>query len=616
MNKKGFSLVEIMVATSMLTLAGAAMVGISQLSNQDSLQLRATRVVLTARSQIEAALKNPASWRQTVAQNASFACVTTGCSLALADGGYYNFVLFGSNIGEKVTYDASDLTTRHSIRGGPCPSATAAGDSLCPIKYVARWKPLCEIYPCLNPTLDIKVSLVLDFGTSAPPLSPEKYGFATVRGIDDGSLQSACFILNGSYNSATGTCTPKNAGKSCAVTLGRPAQIISSVSADGDITCAPLYSGACLPASQVMNAISALGVAQCTAKVTPATCPTPCIGGWGVCSVACGGGTQTYAVITPETNGGPACTTPAPGDTQACNPGACPVDCVGNWSACSAPCGGGTMTYSITTAAASGGAACPNSTGDSLACNPAPCGPPVDCAGFWGACNLATGIETYTITTAPSGGGIACPVPLTRTCPVACVGSWDTCAAGPGFRTYTWTTPPLNGGAACPYTNGQTDAVACAGGNCGPAVEWITGSTGEDGGGCSGPASRTIVDNGLSGPLLITNTAPGFTGSATVRCYDGDPVVGNIAAEWIISGATCAPSAPYPVGTWSFWNALIATPDASCCMTAYRTAGLRQSVCINLAGTVSIMSSTPVGIGVAYEPFVLTRYSDGTCLKE
>ena len=173
---------------------------------------------------------------------------------------------------------------------------------------------------------------------------------------------------------------------------------------------------------------------------------------------------QTYAVITPATNGGAACTSPAPGATQACNSNPCPVNCVGGWSACSQACGGGTMTYSITTAAANGGAACPSNAGDTQACNSQACAIPVDCAGSWSACNQVAGTKIFTVTQAPQNGGLACPAPLTQTCPVDCVGSWSACAGGPPqFKTYTWTTPPLNGGsvATCSYPNGRTDANGC-----------------------------------------------------------------------------------------------------------------------------------------------------------
>lgn len=503
LKSRGFSLTEVMVATVLMSMAGVALMELSQLVNHDSLQLRATRVTLTARARIEAALKNPVSWRQTVNQNAVFNCASTapGCSLAPSNDGYYDFVLYGVGTGERVTYDPADPTTRYSIRGGPCPAGTGNPDSQCPIKYVARMKPLCQAYPCTNPTLDIKVSLVLEFGTNKPPLNPQKYEYATVRGLDDGSLESACRVLNGTYNSIAGTCLPKTANRSCA----GPGQIISSVAADGSLTCAPLYTGQCNPATQVMSGVDANGVAQCAPRSQPPTCPTNCSGGWGPCSTTCGPGTQTYGIITPASNGGAACTSPAPGDVQACNLGACAVNCVGSWSpVCTQPCGGGKLFYSITTPAANGGAACPNLNGDSLDCNTQACGVPVDCAVSPGPCDPATGLKTLTVTQVPQNGGAPCPSPLTQTCAVDCAGNWSACAGGPpAYKTYTWTHPSLNGGLACQYPNGQTDT-----GPCTTLLQVGSCSTSSFSGRCSNTGNHcdaTVTSNGTSVTIDITS---------------------------------------------------------------------------------------------------------------
>lgn len=466
-NTKGFSLIEVLIATALLTIVGTAMMTSFQMTQKDSLQLRAVRVIATARAQIEAALKNPVSWRQTVAKNSTFACTNdpAGCNVSAANNGYYDFVLYAVTTGEKVTYDPGDPRTRYGFQGGACPAGVPDHDGRCPLKYMARWKPLCQTYPCTNPTLDIKISLVSEFDEkSGPPLNTQKYEYTTVRGVDDGSLQSACQILNGTYNVATGTCYPKYSGRSCA-SLGKPAQIITGVQADGNITCAPLYTGQCNPSTQVMNGISSSGAAQCATRTQPANCPKACVGAWGPCSASCGGGTRTYSVVSPATNGGAACTTPLPGSTQSCNTQACPQNCVGSWSACSQSCGGGTKKFSVSTPATNGGASCAYNSGDTIACNTEACALPVDCAGSWSACNPVSGTKSFTITQAPQNGGKACPAQLTQSCAVDCVGSWGSCGGSPKpFRTFTWTTLPKNGGTSstCAYANGQTDSSACA----------------------------------------------------------------------------------------------------------------------------------------------------------
>lgn len=125
--------------------------------------------------------------------------------------------------------------------------------------------------------------------------------------------------------------------------------------------------------------------------------------GWGACSATCGSGTQTrtYKITTQQAGGGNSC---PKGDgateTRACpNLPACavPVNCTGawgEWTGCSAGCGGGTRsrTYYISTPAANGGTACPKTNGqsESEACNTTAC------------CSAATTGDWYDV------GGVIC----------------------------------------------------------------------------------------------------------------------------------------------------------------------------------------------------------------
>jgi hypothetical protein len=205
------------------------------------------------------------------------------------------------------------------------------------------------------------------------------------------------------------------------------------------------------------------------------TCRQDCHGEWTSCSAACGGGTQTFRKFVNNNAFGVDCPFPD-GQTRNCNEQPCVahVDCQGSWGACSVSCGGGTQNFTITTPPANGGAACPASP---QSCNTQSCSLPIDCQGYWSSCSkpCGGGTEIFTVTTSPANGGLACPSSPrpcnTESCsqPTDCEGVWSACSAacGGGSQSFTITTPAANGGVACPSSprscNTQACDVDCAG---------------------------------------------------------------------------------------------------------------------------------------------------------
>ena len=182
--------------------------------------------------------------------------------------------------------------------------------------------------------------------------------------------------------------------------------------------------------------------------------PINCVGAWSDCV----NGSQTYTVTTPASGGGAAC--PAvDGATKTCG-----TPCEGTWSAFAA-CSNGkqTQVYNVTKQPTGGGKECPLT-------NTRDCG--TACVGNWtpwGACDPTTGKQsrTYLVATQASGGGLACPSPLTesQSCAIDCVGAWDSdwseCVDGSQTKMYTITTEAFSGGQACSDKDGDKKTQSC-----------------------------------------------------------------------------------------------------------------------------------------------------------
>jgi len=172
-------------------------------------------------------------------------------------------------------------------------------------------------------------------------------------------------------------------------------------------------------------------------------------------------------------------------------------DCVwGNWadwSACSAPCGGGVMERRRDTkfSASDGGKECEGPDWQEEACNLAPC--PRDCKwgdwGRWESCSKSCGggetMRSRTVAELPFGGGRRCEGLDTEKqpceevpCPVDCSwgdwGRWSecskTCGGGNVTRTRGASVPSAHGGKACEGGGDQT--VACNTDACPTDCRW------------------------------------------------------------------------------------------------------------------------------------------------
>lgn len=259
------------------------------------------------------------------------------------------------------------------------------------------------------------------------------------------------------------------------------------------------------------------------------------------CSASCGGGTQRRVVSCIDDTGTLVfeglCPSPRPTEVQTCNTGACDTYAwvTGRFSTCSASCGGGTQTRSVTCASASGGAVadtlCSGVRPDTTqTCNATPC------TGFgwvptaWSTCSVACGTGTRTRTvvcTNSSGAAVASsnctglPMPPTsEACGGNCyhwsASAWSTCSATCGTGQQSRAVTCLNEATPAP-------ASACAGLPMPPSTQ-----------ACSAPACVTYAWH--AGDWSSCSAAcGGGTRTRAVQCVDS---MGGVAASGLCAGAS------------------------------------------------------------------------------
>lgn len=322
-------------------------------------------------------------------------------------------------------------------------------------------------------------------------------------------------------------------------------------------------------------------------------------GTWGTCSKTCGSGTQTRTVQCRDNSGTPVsdsmCTGIKPATSQACSTQACPTYSwnTGNWGTCSKTCGSGTQTRTVTCRDGSGGTVSDSycagtKPSTSQSCNTHAC--PTWNSGEWGSCSATcgSGTQTRTVTCRDHTGGTVSdslctgtkPVTSqscnTQACPVWNTGPWGSCSVtcGGGTQTRTVqcrdhtgaTVPDASCSGTKPATSQSCNTQVCL------TYSWYSGGWGA----CSA-------------------TCGGGTRTRTVQCRDNFSAV---VADSFCSGAGTKPATSQACNTPACvtysWRQDV--PWGTCSTTCGGGTQTRPAECVSSQGSTvdnSLCSGSP-----------------------
>ncbi|AGH94268.1 thrombospondin type-1 domain-containing protein [Pseudobdellovibrio exovorus] len=419
LNSAGFSLIQLMVGVGLATIVSVAVINMMGFSNQEQKRAQFRNDLLKLKNSFSEVLHQDQSILNTIAAtaNTNMACLRnrTACAASLVASGYSptldRIAIYNSGPnGGQIFYDGrASSSAGFTEKGTKCTgfSAAGAGNDACPIGYITNWY-VNQTSSDQGLTLTITAKLVFNPSDTHPLKT-----FVNATGSDTRVGQYDVIVSKRVLSLSNLSVVSCSEG---GVTLHHSAGYVFYATSS-----VPLGSR-CQQETRVCSVVN--NTPSLSGNYTNSTCVQNCSGAWGPCSVACGGGTQTYTVDVPANQWGAACPHAA-GETRTCNTAACappavPVNCVGAWG----PCTAGSQTFIVTTPASGGGTACTHANGATQSCAATPS---TDCVGSWGA--------------------------------------WSTCSkpcgSGTQARTFTITTPAANGGAACSATNGQTESQAC-----------------------------------------------------------------------------------------------------------------------------------------------------------
>lgn len=178
-NKKGFSLIGILVATCLLGIVLSGTLGVTQISLKQQSQSNITFMADQIRRNLTQHIQNGSAWQNTVndSANTNLACLQSSTSCT-GMGGAFRL----RDASNHIVYDPLTPSNGFTAAGSLCTTFSTGGNDACPLRMELSWQPVCS-GTCVSPQVKI-------IGTiTYAPQSPEKkiafnssnYGFEVMQ---------------------------------------------------------------------------------------------------------------------------------------------------------------------------------------------------------------------------------------------------------------------------------------------------------------------------------------------------------------------------------------------------------------------------------------------------
>lgn len=175
-NRKGMSLIEVLIAAGLMVIVASGMVGVVTSMNKEQNNQTRISTLRELKTRFQFLITDQNSWNQTLAQNATAGNALAVClrdKTTCSAAGITNLTLYDS-AGTAVfvpppfnTTPAAAGSNGYTDKGTPCAAFNGTtGVDACPISYKVVWEPVCT-GTCKNPLVKVTVRMMFKASNNA-----------------------------------------------------------------------------------------------------------------------------------------------------------------------------------------------------------------------------------------------------------------------------------------------------------------------------------------------------------------------------------------------------------------------------------------------------------------